>query len=489
MFSPNERAEGAQKRIENAIHQPGEGWTSIRTVDLGIQVELDGKAMFIILPGDVNSLSGESIEALANSASKTLQQVWRENREMQNPEANFEALVKVCIAIFAAVTAIFLLSHLARAMQRVIRARIAINLNSTRLSFLSESISQALPMMASRFVTLATGLLSLAIILGCATFSLGQFVITRSVSETLLSSIQNLSSQALGAFTSSLPGLFVASFILLLAWLLTRISSDVFASIAKKHLDDSVLNAHTAPTTRRIVNFLLWLMAIAMAYPYLPGAHTEAFKGLTVIVGLMVSIGASGIVGQIAAGVMIVYTYALKQGEYIRILEHEGTVTDIGLFVVRLRTGMGEEVALPNSLVLSNVTRNFSRVHDGQGYVLDTVITIGYDTPWRQVHAMLIEAADTLHETLKDHPPFVMQTALSDFYVQYKLVVHVDAIQPATRARVASNLNAAIQDVFNHYGVQIMSPHYCLDPKTPKWVPEGEWSPAPATPHPVSDKH
>jgi small-conductance mechanosensitive channel len=194
----------------------------------------------------------------------------------------------------------------------------------------------------------------------------------------------------------------------------------------------------------------------------------------------MVTIGASGVVGQIASGLMIVYTYALKKGEYVRIQDHEGTVTELGLFVTRLRTGMGEEIALPNAYVLANVTRNFSRTSRGKAYVLDVTVTIGYDTPWRQVHAMLLEAAGTIPEILAEPPACVMQTALSDFYVAYKLIVQVDADTPATRARVASGLHAAIQDAFNRRGVQIMSPHYMADPPTPKVVAPSSWAPPPA---------
>lgn len=99
------------------------------------------------------------------------------------------------------------------------------------------------------------------------------------------------------------------------------------------------------------------------------------------MLGLMVSIGAAGVVGQIASGIIIVYTYALKVGEYVRIQEHEGTVTEVSLFVTRLRIGLVEEIAIPNAVVLGNVTRNYSRVAGGKGYVLDTSVTIGYDTP------------------------------------------------------------------------------------------------------------
>ena len=148
---------------------------------------------------------------------------------------------------------------------------------------------------------------------------------------------------------------------------------------------------------------------------------------------------------------------------------------------VRLRTGLGEEIALPNAFVLGNVTRNFSRVAAGRSFVLDATVTIGYDTPWRQVHALLLEAAGATPGVAGDPAPFVVQTALADFYVAYRLVVTVASESPATRAKVASDLNAAIQDAFNRHGVQIMSPHYCLDPKMPKIVPETDWRPSPAS--------
>ncbi|OYU68455.1 MAG: hypothetical protein CFE45_42675 [Burkholderiales bacterium PBB5] len=225
---------------------------------------------------------------------------------------------------------------------------------------------------------------------------------------------------------------------------------------------------------------MLIALALAMAYPYLPGAQTEAFKGLTVILGLMVSIGASGAVGQVFSGVILVYTRALSLGEYVRIQDCEGTVTEIGLFVTRLRTGLGSEYALPNTVVLGNVTRNFSREAPAAGHVLETPITIGYDTPWRQVHALLQGAAEMVDGIAKAPAPYVVQTALSDFYVVYRLVVFVAPASPGGRAAVASALNAAILDMFNRHGVQIMSPGYYEDPAQPKVVPEAQWYAPPA---------
>ena len=153
------------------------------------------------------------------------------------------------------------------------------------------------------------------------------------------------------------------------------------------------LDADTAGPTRRIVNFVIWLFALAIAYPFLPGANSEAFKGVSVLAGLMLSLGASSVVGQIISGLSLMYSRTLRTGEYVKIGDTEGTVTVVGMFATKIHTGLGEEVSLPNAVVFSQPVRNFSRlVQDGQ-FVLHTAVTIGYATPWRQVHAMLLEAA------------------------------------------------------------------------------------------------
>jgi small-conductance mechanosensitive channel len=234
--------------------------------------------------------------------------------------------------------------------------------------------------------------------------------------------------------------------------------------------------------TRRIVNLAIWLFAVAMAYPYLPGSGTEAFKGLSVLVGLMISLGASSVVGQAAAGLILMYTRTLRPGEYVRINDFEGTVMEQGMFVTRIRTGLGEELTISNALVVGAVTKNYSRVVKGPGFVLDTVVTIGYDAPWRQVEAMLLEAARRTEGVVPEPAALVFQTALSDFYVEYRLVTYAMPSRPVPRALVLSALHANIQDVFNEYGVQIMSPHYLGDPEKAKVVPVSEWHAAPARP-------
>ncbi|MCQ3922943.1 MAG: mechanosensitive ion channel protein MscS [Rhodocyclaceae bacterium] len=482
MFSPAERATSARQRIERSFEQSGEGWTSIKPGPQGIEVMLDGTPLFLVMPGDARELAGETPEDLANQASRTLQKAWNEARERRDPRASLAALLRVALATVLLIGALALIVKVSFRLRTGLIRQLENQLQALPESSALHRLAGFLPSVLARGLILLSWLLSLFLIFIYLTYSLAQFVLTRPASETLSQSLATITAQAFSAIAEALPGMFIATLIFLAAWVATRVSTEFFTGVTTRPDDSSVLNAHTAFATRRIVNASLWLFAVAMAYPYLPGSHTEAFKGLSVLLGLMVSIGASGVIGQIASGMMIVYTYALKKGEYVRIQDYEGTVTELDLFVTRLRTGMGEEISLPNAFVLANVTRNFSRASAGKAYVLDVTVTIGYDTPWRQVHAMLLEAAGSIPEILSTPPAYVVQTALADFYVAYKLIVQVDSEVPATRARIASDLHAAIQDSFNRYGVQIMSPHYMDDPQTPKVVAVSSWAPRPARP-------
>src|SRR5262249_12313506 len=142
------------------------------------------------------------------------------------------------------------------------------------------------------------------------------------------------------------------------------------------------------------------------------------------------------------------FSRVLRAGEWVRIGEVEGAVTSVGVFSTRIRTSTDEEVTIPNTVVLGTITKNFSRpAVAGEGSTLETVMTIGYNTPWRQVHAMLLEAAARTPELERVPPPHVLQTALSDFYVQYSLRVRLR--NQLRRPDVLSVLNANIQDVFN----------------------------------------
>jgi small-conductance mechanosensitive channel len=234
----------------------------------------------------------------------------------------------------------------------------------------------------------------------------------------------------------------------------------------------------TAQPTRRIVTALLWLFAIVVAYPYMPGSQTEAFKGVSVFLGLMVTFGSTGLVNQIMSGLMLTYSRALRVGDYVRIGDIEGKVIHLGMLSTKIKSYRGEEQTIPNAVVVAQTTTDFSRFAETGPVFTPTSVTIGYDTPWRQVQALLLLAAERTAGVKHEPKPYVIQESLQDFYVKYTLCVCMDSQE--RRVFTLHDLHAQIQDLFNEYGVQIMSPNYVFDPGTPKMVAKKDWFAAPA---------
>jgi len=481
-YTPAERAAAAADRLSHVSDGfGGDEEVTTRPIDDGLLVEVGGRAIFLLVPGDVNTLVGETLESVAKRVTANLTLALDASREQRD----LISIVKA-VGAAAAATALFLLltwglvrggGWLANRMQSLAVALISHLRVGGHVAVSPEPVG----FWIRRTVVIAGWLIGLFLAYVWLTFLLARFPYTRPWGEQLEEFLLRVLGTVARGVAGAIPGLVFVAVIFFMARVLTRTITAFMGRVERGRITLSWLDADIASPTRRLLNTVLWLFALAMAYPYLPGAQSEAFKGLSVLVGLMITIGASGIVGQAASGLILVYSRALRRGEYVRIGETEGTVAEVGLFATRVRTGLGEEVVLPNAYIVSNTTKNYSRaIAGGRGFVLDTTVTIGYSTPWRQVHAMLLEAARRTPGMLPEPPAFVVQTALSDFYVEYRLVAYAGPEVPEKRARVLDALHANIQDVFNEYGVQIMSPHYMMDTPRPQVVPKENWFEAPA---------
>jgi small-conductance mechanosensitive channel len=196
---------------------------------------------------------------------------------------------------------------------------------------------------------------------------------------------------------------------------------------------------------------------------------------VSVLAGVMLSLGSSGVISQAVSGLALMFNRLARVGECVAVGDVvTGVVKQIGYFNTTIVTSYGEEVTVPNSIVMSSKLTNLSRHPGAKGVLWTTGVTIGYDTPWRQVHAMLLEAARHTPELATDPAPAVAQHALNDFYVDYRLTI---VVQGPFR-QTLSVLHANIQDVFNANGVQIMSPHYNRDPEQMKVVPPEQKDPS-----------
>ena len=217
---------------------------------------------------------------------------------------------------------------------------------------------------------------------------------------------------------------------------------------------------------------------VVVAYPYIPGSESPAFKGVSLFLGVVFSLGSSSSIANIVAGYMVIFRRAFKVGDRVKIGEQVGDVIKIRLQGTHLHTIKNEEIIVPNSLILNTHVVNYSSLARERGLILHTSVTIGYDVPWRQVHALLLLAAERTGGLLREQPPFVLQTALNDFYVSYELNAYTD--RPLEMVQIYSDLHRNIQDAFNEFGVQIMSPHYVGDPACAKVVPKEQWYQPPA---------
>ena len=444
--APADRAELARLALAAALTKGGAGRVRQTEVNGIVRLDVDGQAVFFVLAADMGGPRPASmLNAFAQDVAQRLQTAVDEHREMTDPRS----LLRGAGVSLAATLAAYLLVRLLLVLRRQLLNRAQAALQQRRPDGLLGRLV-ADYMEHARSVT-RTALTALTWLLAV----LGQFA---------------------SAIAGAVPGLLIAALIFVLARMAARAASAFLQRVEQGELHVAWLDTDTAAPTRRLASVGIWLFALAMAYPYLPGAHSEAFKGVSVLAGLMLSLGASSVVGQALSGLSLMYSRSLRVGEYIKVGETEGTVVALGLFTTKIHTGMGEEVSLPNTVVFSQPIRNFSRlVQDGQ-FVMHTAVTIGYATPWRQVHAMLLEAARRTKGVATEPPPHVVQTALSDFYVEYRLCAQSNNHAPRRRAEAMSQLHANVQDVFNEHGVQIMSPHYIADPEQPQVVPPGPWS-------------
>ena len=311
-------------------------------------------------------------------------------------------------------------------------------------------------------------------------FVLGSFPLTRPLAARLLNLVLAPVSRLGSGLLAALPDLaFLLVLYLVTRWALglTRL---FFDAVAKGHVTLSGFEPDWAVPTYRIVRIAVVAFALVVAYPYIPGSRSAAFQSISIFLGVMFSIGSSSFIANIIAGYSMTYRRAFRLGDRIQVGEVFGDVSEIRLQVTHLLSVKNEEIVIPNSTLLNSNVVNYSARARTRGLILHTTVGIGYETPWRQVEAMLREAAARTPGLLREPAPFVLQKSLGDFCVVYEINVYCNA--PAEMAGLYTRLHQNILDVFNEYGVQIMTPAYEGDPEQPKVVPRDQWWTAPARP-------
>ena len=307
---------------------------------------------------------------------------------------------------------------------------------------------------------------------------LGLYPWTRSLARRLFAVFLDPLRTMGAGFLDALPNLaFLVILIVVTRYGLKAVRL-FFIGIAHGTVTLSGFEREWAMPTYRIIRMLLIAFSLVVAYPYIPGSQSEAFKGISIFLGVIFSLGSSSLIGNVIAGYTMTYRRAYKLGDRIRVNDIEGDVVEMRLLVTHLRTVKNEEIVVPNSLILNSHVINYTTLAGSRGLILHTTVGIGYEVPWRQVEALLRMAAERTPGLLSKPQPFVLQKSLGDFAVTYELNVYTD--DPQAMPQLYTALHQNILDVFNEHGVQIMTPAYEGDPDQPKLVPKDQWFAAPA---------
>jgi len=474
---PMDRVQRIERKIEGILKTaPGEKASAAPATLAnlsGYWIRIDGQEAFGLLPQDVDSITGETLDEVVGKAVVALQGALDARREQQSLP---QLLWGIGMALVATVALGLVLWALLHFHHRALRRERLLTKAGVKVGGIDlHPYVQALERAAIKLTSL--GLTAIAVYLWL-TFVFGRFPLTRPLGVGLADFLIDLLTTLATGALDALPGLFTVLVIFVLTRMLVRTVDGFFGAVERGALSVAWLAPDTAKASRRLTNVLIWVFALTVAYPYIPGSSSDAFKGISVFVGLMVSLGSAGLINQVMSGLVVAYSRALKAGEYVKVGETEGTVSEVGMLSTKVITPKREAITVPNAVLVGSAITNYSRLTEDQGAIVGTTVTIGYDAPWRQVHAMLALAAERTAGVRKAPQPFVLQRSLSDFYPEYQLVVHLD--RPETRIRILSDLHANIQDVFNEFGVQIMSPHFEKQPAEKVWVPKEQWHAAPA---------
>lgn len=311
-------------------------------------------------------------------------------------------------------------------------------------------------------------------------YVLALFPWTRSLAESLFAiTIDPLRTIALGLI-GLVPDLAFLAILVLVTRYVLKLIRLFFNGVAEGSITLRDFDREWAWPTYRLVRVLVMALAAVVAYPYIPGSRSEAFKGISLFIGIIFSLGSSSLIGNLIAGYSMTYRRTFKLGDRVKIGEHVGDVERMRLLVTHLRTPKNEEVVVPNSSILGAEVINYSSMAHDRGLILHTTVGIGYETPWRQVEAILLEAAARTQGLRREPKPFVLQKTLGDFCVTHEINAYCDT--PHAMPELYAALHRNILDLFNEYGVQIMTPAYEDDPEQPKVVPREKWYTAPARP-------
>jgi small-conductance mechanosensitive channel len=473
-----ERAAAIVQRIIDAAKDPSVSTASvvIATEPVGFSIRAGRHLLLYVTEADAR-IEAMTPAVLAEFHRRRIAETIERYRAERKPERVLASAGAAVLATAIAIGAVLLLGWLFRHLDALLDRRY-----KARIESLSEKLGDAMrvaPMLRAMQGSVRTAwvVAYLAIVLIWLEVVLGQFPWTRWLSDDLAQLILDpLATIALG-IADYIPNLLFLAVLAIVTRFGIRMLRLYFDAVERGRVRLLHFEREWAVPSYKIARTVVLAVALVMAYPYLPGSGSDALKGLSVFAGLLLSLGASSSVANLIAGYLTTFGRVFRVGDLIKVGDVMGQVTQVRLLTTRVRTIRNEEVTIPNATIMSSSVTNYSALAREKGLILQIEVGIGYGVPWRQVHAMLLEAARRTPGLMTEPAPFVWQRQLGDFAVVYQLNVYKQVAEGLPAAYSALHQN--ILDVFNEYGVQIMTPAYEGDPEQPKVVPKERWFAAP----------
>jgi small-conductance mechanosensitive channel len=477
---PAERRAG---RIAEAIREfaanrtlPAESLT-VEETSLGTILTAGGKRLLALVDADAG-LEGVSRGVLAEAYRQRIAAAVTEYRREREPAVLWRNAGRAALATLGLVLALWVASRLLRRLRGALDRRYGARISDVQFHSFEIVRAEQLWHALHRAINVLAVVIGLIAVYLYLNYVLLLFPWTRGLGHNLFAILLRPLTTLGAGIVRYLPDLvFLAVLALFTRWLVKLVRL-FFRRVADGTITLAGFDRDWAIPTERILRLLLIAFALVIAYPYIPGSGSEAFKGISLMLGLVFSLGSSSVIGNMIAGQSLAFRRAFKVGDRVKIGEHIGEVTDIRLLTTFLRSPKNEQIVIPNSNILNSDVVNFSTLARDSGLILHTIVGIGYETPWRQVEAMLLEAAARTPGLLREPPPFVLQKALGTFAVDYEINVYCDNTKGILLLYTALHRN--ILDVFNEYGVQIMTPAYEGDTEQPKVVARENWYLSPA---------
>lgn len=474
-----QRAARIKDRIETLARNPDFRVETLRRVesDVGVRITAGNQLVMVIFDADARG-EGVNPQELADANIERIRQAIADYRRARSPGALLEGIIFAAGGAVVLAGAIALLLWLGRRMDKLIARRLQYRIGSLGIQSFeilrAERIGSAI---RSALYAARVAAILLAAFVYLA-FALSRFPGTRALANGLFDDVAGPLATLGKGIVAEIPDLIILAILFYLGRFALRVIRLFFDAVARGTVTLDGFEAEWAMPTYKIVRFLFVAFILVVAYPYIPGSDSAAFKGVSIFLGVIFSLGSSSAVSNLIAGYMLTYRRAFRIGDRVQIGDMTGDVIDVRLQATHLCTFKNEEAIIPNSLILNSHVVNYSALAAKQGLILHTVVGIGYETPWRQVEAMLLLAAERTPGLLREPRPFILHQSLGDFAVNYELNAYCGDARDMLPLSTALHRN--ILDVFNEYGVQIMTPAYRDDPPEPKLVPREQWYAAPA---------